>query len=207
MWSLWCAQAERPSLRDEAEKDGKRKVKELSTPSLSPCSMKSKSKRQDGRYSVAVVVFWVADRFGLPVWSDLATERQASVKSPDRCNTPLFCARVCDPLKFQAQASLKQLHDCDLAGARYTAMELARAVSARRLLRRQSAWTRPKGWVCSACSSRGSFPALASRRFSSDLAPTGAAPTTPSPASGKPYYVTTPIFYVNAGMWHAVRRE
>ncbi|KAK3906563.1 tRNA synthetases class I (M)-domain-containing protein [Staphylotrichum tortipilum] len=75
-------------------------------------------------------------------------------------------------------------------------MELARAVSARRLLRWQSAWARPRGWVCSACSSRGSFPAAASRRYSSDQASTASA--TPPPAPGKPYYVTTPIFYVNA---------
>jgi methionyl-tRNA synthetase len=67
------------------------------------------------------------------------------------------------------------------------AMEFVKAAPARRLLRWQSALTRPRGWVCHSC--RGNF-AVASRRFSSQ------APST----SDKPYYVTTPIFYVNAGM-------
>jgi hypothetical protein len=69
---------------------------------------------------------------------------------------------------------------------RVVAMEFAKAASARRLLRWPSPLTRPRSWVGHSC--RGSF-AVASRRFSSK----------PPPAD-KPYYVTTPIFYVNAGM-------
>ncbi|KAK4238700.1 hypothetical protein C8A03DRAFT_43561 [Achaetomium macrosporum] len=65
------------------------------------------------------------------------------------------------------------------------AMEYAKAASARRLLRWQSALTRSRSWVCSSCRSNL---AVASQRFSSGL----------SPATGKPYYITTPIFYVNA---------
>ncbi|SPQ21147.1 e53744fe-579b-40b6-b3c5-155506e05da4 [Thermothielavioides terrestris] len=67
------------------------------------------------------------------------------------------------------------------------AMEFARAASARRLLRWQSALARPRSWVCGSC--RSSL-AVATRRFSSE--------PTPGAASKKPFYVTTPIFYVNA---------
>ncbi|KAL2128898.1 hypothetical protein VTI74DRAFT_8493 [Chaetomium olivicolor] len=65
------------------------------------------------------------------------------------------------------------------------AMEFARAASARRLARWQLALTRPRSWVCHSC--RSSF-AVVSRLSSSQ---------SPAPAD-KPYYVTTPIFYVNA---------
>jgi hypothetical protein len=71
------------------------------------------------------------------------------------------------------------------------AMEFAKAASARRLLRWQSTLTRPRSWVCSSCRSNS---AVASRRFSSE------SPSLPAPPADKPYYVTTPIFYVNAGM-------
>jgi len=63
-------------------------------------------------------------------------------------------------------------------------MEAARASAARRALRWHSALIQPRNWVCRSCHSQ--FTAV--RRFA--IAPT---PTE------KPYYVTTPIFYVNAG--------
>ncbi|KAL2263598.1 hypothetical protein VTK26DRAFT_6065 [Humicola hyalothermophila] len=66
-------------------------------------------------------------------------------------------------------------------------MEVARAASARRLLRWRSTLTQPKSWVCSSC--KTSRFAVPSRRYSSQLSPSTA---------DKPYYVTTPIFYVNA---------
>ncbi|KAK0720061.1 tRNA synthetases class I (M)-domain-containing protein [Lasiosphaeris hirsuta] len=61
-------------------------------------------------------------------------------------------------------------------------MELLRGSSARRLVRWSLAPTWSRNWICPSCRSQS----VASRRFQS---------TTPSP---KPYYVTTPIFYVNA---------
>ncbi|KAK4192996.1 putative methionine--tRNA ligase [Podospora australis] len=65
-------------------------------------------------------------------------------------------------------------------------MEVLKAASIRRLPRWQSSLVRTKGWW--ACHpSRGQY-ALASRRFTSQ----------PSSPPDKPYYVTTPIFYVNA---------
>ncbi|KAJ4302192.1 methionyl-tRNA synthetase [Collariella sp. IMI 366227] len=64
-------------------------------------------------------------------------------------------------------------------------MEFARAASARHLVKWKSTLARPRGWVCHSC--RPNF-TVASRRFSSQ----------PPPPADKPYYVTTPIFYVNA---------
>lgn len=75
---------------------------------------------------------------------------------------------------------------------RIGAMEFLKAAPIRRLPRWQSALSRSKGWTCSSC--RGHY-AVASRRFATQPSPP-ATTTTP----GKPYYVTTPIFYVNAGM-------
>ncbi|KAL2025059.1 hypothetical protein VTK56DRAFT_61 [Thermocarpiscus australiensis] len=66
-------------------------------------------------------------------------------------------------------------------------MELAKAASARRMLRWQSTLTRPRSLVCSSCRSHIAAK-VAARRFASQL----------SSPPDKPYYVTTPIFYVNA---------
>ncbi|KAK3995641.1 putative methionine--tRNA ligase [Cladorrhinum sp. PSN332] len=70
-------------------------------------------------------------------------------------------------------------------------MELLRAASARRLPRLQSELIRPGSWVCNSCRSRPS--ALAPRA----LLPIRRLATSASNPD-KPYYVTTPIFYVNA---------
>ena len=53
-----------------------------------------------------------------------------------------------------------------------------------------------QGWICSSC--RAKPPRQTRRSYASD-APTPAA-TAPIPAD-KPYYITTPIFYVNAGLY------
>ncbi|KAL2168606.1 hypothetical protein VTG60DRAFT_7092 [Thermothelomyces hinnuleus] len=66
------------------------------------------------------------------------------------------------------------------------AIEIARAACARRLLRWQPALTRLNSWTSH---SRQSNLAVSSRRFSTEAHPA---------AADKPYYVTTPIFYVNA---------
>ncbi|KAK3296978.1 tRNA synthetases class I (M)-domain-containing protein [Chaetomium fimeti] len=82
------------------------------------------------------------------------------------------------------------------------AMKFARAASARGLLRWQSPLARPRSWVCHSC--RSNVAAVMSRRFSSEppqpLQQLQPSPTLASPFSldDKPYYVTTPIFYVNA---------
>ncbi|KAK4114501.1 hypothetical protein N656DRAFT_727150 [Canariomyces notabilis] len=65
-------------------------------------------------------------------------------------------------------------------------INFARAASARRLLRWQPPLNRPRSWVCSAC--RVNRLGVASQRFASQS----------SLPSEKPFYVTTPIFYVNA---------
>jgi hypothetical protein len=79
-------------------------------------------------------------------------------------------------------------------------MEFVKAASARRLLRWRSTLTRPKTtattWMCSSCRARNVAGAILSgpRHYSSQLSVSSTVP------SDKPFYVTTPIFYVNAGM-------
>ncbi|KAK4229834.1 tRNA synthetases class I (M)-domain-containing protein [Podospora fimiseda] len=63
-------------------------------------------------------------------------------------------------------------------------MELLRAASARRLPRLQSALIRQGSWVCNSCRSRSILPVRRLATYTSN--------------PDKPYYVTTPIFYVNA---------
>ncbi|KAK0651850.1 tRNA synthetases class I (M)-domain-containing protein [Cercophora newfieldiana] len=62
-------------------------------------------------------------------------------------------------------------------------MEVIRASAARRALRWQSASTLSRNWVCRSCRSQP----VASLQFARSRT-----------TSAKPYYVTTPIFYVNA---------
>ncbi|KAK3944198.1 methionyl-tRNA synthetase [Diplogelasinospora grovesii] len=70
-------------------------------------------------------------------------------------------------------------------------MELLRPAAARRLgLRWRSAASLPgRSWICPSCRGQSRAAVVAPRRFTS---------TTTTPPSTKPYYVTTPIFYVNA---------
>ncbi|KAL2268618.1 hypothetical protein VTJ83DRAFT_3464 [Remersonia thermophila] len=73
------------------------------------------------------------------------------------------------------------------------ATRFAKAASPRHLLQWQLAWARPKSWVCRSC--RSTVPLVPSRGFSSEPPPLS---TSSSTSTAKPYYVTTPIFYVNA---------
>ncbi|KAL2196296.1 tRNA synthetases class I (M)-domain-containing protein [Corynascus similis CBS 632.67] len=67
----------------------------------------------------------------------------------------------------------------------------ARAASAHRLLRLQPSLTRSSSWIGRSCQSSSAVHAF--RRFSTEPSPP------PQPLTNdKPYYVTTPIFYVNA---------
>ncbi|KAK4164902.1 tRNA synthetases class I (M)-domain-containing protein [Cladorrhinum sp. PSN259] len=70
-------------------------------------------------------------------------------------------------------------------------MELLKAASARRLPRLQPALIQPRSWVCNSCRIRPT--AVAPRVLAIQRRPATSAST-----PGKPYYVTTPIFYVNA---------
>ncbi|KAK0727225.1 putative METHIONYL-TRNA SYNTHETASE, mitochondrial [Lasiosphaeria miniovina] len=80
-------------------------------------------------------------------------------------------------------------------------MEALRTAPARRILRWRSATAWSRGWVCRSCSSQS--PRSSSRSFTTARATSNSTstsistPTSPSP-SAKPYYVTTPIYYVNA---------
>ncbi|KAK0636350.1 putative METHIONYL-TRNA SYNTHETASE, mitochondrial [Bombardia bombarda] len=81
-------------------------------------------------------------------------------------------------------------------------MEVLRAASARHGLRRHVAALQPRNWVCRSCQSqsrsRSQSSLISKRQFASSSPRLQALSSTPEPSPVKPYYVTTPIFYVNA---------
>lgn len=85
----------------------------------------------------------------------------------------------------------RRLQAC-VAVAVHPVMELFRTASVRNLswLRSRGSSLPRKGWICSGCNAQR---IVASRRWASSNGSSDSLP------NSKPYYLTTPIFYVNAG--------